>query len=118
MSPSTGHQEQATFANIINGSTTHCYWLPTWRFGTAPAFLYNSDRNNLSCYTITVSALVSPQYSNRYAIIDSGATDYFVTSSDQLALSDLTNTDNGPTFIAANGNNMSYHAEVKLKLSP
>ena len=26
--PATGNQEQATFTNMMNGSTTRCYWLP------------------------------------------------------------------------------------------
>jgi hypothetical protein len=27
--PSTGHQPQATFPNMLNGSTSGCYWLST-----------------------------------------------------------------------------------------
>ena len=28
-----GHQSSATFANMQGGSTSNCYWLPTWQAG-------------------------------------------------------------------------------------
>jgi hypothetical protein len=57
-----------------------------------------------------------PRY-NRYAILDSGATGTFVTSSDTQHLSDITQIDDGPTILSASGTRMSTKQKGTLKLS-
>ena len=85
--PATGHQEQATFTNMMNGSTTRCYWLPpTWYLVTAPTSSNNHDINFLSCCPLTISTLVPPQPHKKLAILDSGDTGSFFTNHNQSLL--------------------------------
>ena len=59
-----------------------------------------------------------PSYHNRYAILDSGATGSFVTSSDQSLLKNVAPTITAPTILAANGTIMPARSHGQLQLSP
>jgi hypothetical protein len=71
---------------------------------------------NLYSYSSVAIPPNSPNH-NRYAILDSGATGTFVTTSDAPHLSDISVVNDGPTILSASGNSMPTTLRGQLPLS-
>jgi len=63
-----GHKREATFSNMLRGSTNRCFWLPsTWRCGMV------ANEINTKNYSPTVIP------SQPHDIADTGATGYYIS---------------------------------------
>ena len=105
-----GHKDDASFSNMLGGSSSGCYWLHEWQVGATDS-IYKLNRN------VSDSSVVAPPKQSSYAILDSGATGNFVATQDLSKLTLLPNNTSHSPIISASGNIMKPSARGQLQLS-
>ena len=105
-----GHKDDASFTNMLGGSSSGCYWLQEWQVGATDS-IYKLNRN------VSDLSVVAPPKQSSYAILDSGATGNFVATQDLSKLTLLPNNTSHSPIISASGNIIKPSARGQLQLS-
>ena len=111
----TGHQDAATFANKMGGSTLYCRTATAWQGGTekkeegnqpSSSSWVNIIKSTLK-KTAPILSVVPPKPILKFAKGDSGATNHYAMLDDEDVLENVHDTTNGPTVTLPNGDTLT-----------